>query len=271
MRDTLRRIVHRGYELSGLIGPMHRRVERRLALAAGKSIDDGRPMPPAELRVLVSGTADEAWFSERGKADAARFRNAAESAGLDLSSALDVWDLGCGCGRIARWLAPDVIAAGGSFLGSDINRALVAWCQTKLPGRFLVNRLKPPTTIASGSVDLAYAYSVVTHLREPQTRSWLAEIARVLRPGGVALVSFHDEDYAAAWAPPGVAGALQTRDYAVLNDALEGSNYMSAWTSRRHFSQLAGPHFDVLAIEPSGREAPTQALAVLRARPGQAP
>ncbi|HYD44089.1 MAG TPA: hypothetical protein VEA79_02355, partial [Phenylobacterium sp.] len=52
----------------------------------------------------------------------------------------------------------------------------------------------------------------------------------------------------------------------VLNNALEGSNYMSAWTSRRRFTELADPHFEVATIEPGGGQAPTQALAVLRVR-----
>jgi hypothetical protein len=32
--------------------------------------DDGRPMPPVELRAAVGGSGDARWFSERGRHDA---------------------------------------------------------------------------------------------------------------------------------------------------------------------------------------------------------
>ena len=47
--------------------------------------------------------------------------------------------------------------------------------------------------------------------------------------------------YAQRWGPPGVAAALATAPYVVWNNALEGSNYMSAWTTRDHMSALAAP------------------------------
>ncbi|WP_332773693.1 class I SAM-dependent methyltransferase [Phenylobacterium sp.] len=267
MRQRLRRFIRRGLEVTGMIGPLHRRQERRLARESGDMFDDQRPMPPAELMAVVSGTAGQAWFSERGRSDAARFLELAAAHGLDTSGPIDVWDLGCGCGRIARWMAPDVIAAGGSFTGSDINGALVAWCAKSLPGRYFTNRLRPPAKLHAGSVDLVYAYSVVTHLREKGTRAWLAEVARVLRPGGLALLTFHDEDYASAWGPPEILPALEHQDYVVWNDAMEGSNYMSTWTTRRYFAEMATPHFEVLDLMPGSLEVAVQAVAVLR-RPG---
>jgi hypothetical protein len=63
-----------------------------------------------------------------------------------------------------------------------------------------------------------------------------------------------------------VADALRTQDYLVLNNALEGSNYMSSWTSRRYFTQLAAPHFEVLEIQPGDTRSPVQATAVLKRR-----
>jgi SAM-dependent methyltransferase len=262
MRTGLRRVVHRGLELTGLIGPLHRRQEREIAKAPADLVDDGLPMPPAELLVLVGGSAGQAWFSERGKAEAAHFLELAATHGL--TDPLDVWDLGCGCGRIARWLAPAVIAKGGSFTGSDINARLVAWCAANLPGSYLTNRLQPPAELPAASKNLVYAYSVLTHLREKAARAWLAETARVLRPGGLALLTFHDENYAQAWGPPEISPLLQTQDYIVWNDALEGSNYMSTWTTREHFARLASAHFDVLEIIPGNLDVAVQAIGVLR-------
>lgn len=72
-------------------------------------------MPPRELIVSVSGGPSEAWYSERGRSDADRFTGLAAKHGRPFDSGLDVLDFGCGSGRIARWLAQDVIVAGGAF------------------------------------------------------------------------------------------------------------------------------------------------------------
>jgi SAM-dependent methyltransferase len=263
MLKPVRRLARRLMEATGLIVPYYRWLERRSVRGLDEAADDGRPMPPSELIVLVSGPSP-AWFSERGRHDAAAFRQLAAAHGLDVAKGLDVLDFGCGAGRIARWLAPDVIAAGGTFRGSDLNPRLSGWCAAHLPGRYASNGLRPPLDVAGGSVDLVYAHSVLTHLTEATARAWLEELARVLRPGGLALLTFHDEAYAGRWGPPEVRARLAREPYVVWNNAMEGSNYMSAWTRAAHLQALAAPWFDALKIVPGGAEAASQAIAVLR-------
>jgi SAM-dependent methyltransferase len=132
--------------------------------ARGGSLDfdDGRPMPSAYLVALVTGVADRRWFSEGGERDADTFRALAVRHGIDIASRATVLDFGCGCGRIARWLAPDVMRGGGAFVGLDINSRLLRWCANNLPGVIQRNNLKAPMPVATGSVDLLYAHSVVT-------------------------------------------------------------------------------------------------------------
>ena len=266
MIKPLRRAARRLLEVTGLIGPYYRWVEGRLARTDSPPVDDGRPMPPPDLLVAVAGGAGQAWFSERGQADAAKFLRLAAGAGLETDGRLDVLDWGCGSGRIARWLAPDIVARGGRFTGCDLNGKAVAWCQANLPGRYFTNDLKPPLPLEAERLDLVYAHSVLTHLTEDTAAAWLAEVARVLRPGGCALLSFHDEVYAEAFGPPEVVRQLGGQRYVVWNNALEGSNYLSAWTTRAHLAELAAPYFDVLEILPGKAAEPEQAVAVLRAR-----
>lgn len=266
MTIPFRRLVRRVMERTGMIAPYYRWLERRQAgLLTGELVDDGRPMPPAEIIVMVSGPS-RTWFSERGRADAAQFRGIAARHGADVGNGLDVLDFGCGAGRIARWLAPEVTAAGGTFHGSDLNPRLAGWCAANLPGTYRTNGLKPPLANAGGSLDLVYAHSVLTHLTEATTEAWLGELARVLRPGGLALLTFHDENYAAAWAPDGVAAHLAAQTYVVWNNAMEGSNYMSAWVTRARLAEMAATAFDVVEIIPGRSDDPAQAIAVLRAR-----
>ena len=265
MSNPFRRLVRRALEATGLIGPYYRWLERRSARNMGGAVDDGRPMPPAELVVLVSGPS-LAWFSERGQEDADMFRGLAARHGADVALGLDVLDFGCGAGRIARWMAPDVIAAGGTFMGSDLNPKLAGWCAASLPGTYRANGLQPPLANADRSLELVYAHSVLTHLSEPTAQAWLAELARVLRPGGLALLTFHDEAYAVAWGPEGVATRLENEGYVVWNNALEGSNYISAWTTQVRLAEMAAPWFEIVEIVPGRRDQPAQAISVLRAR-----
>lgn len=262
---TLKTKIRRVLEVTGLIGPYYRWREARLAAIASESVDDGLPMPPPPLITLIASTSGQRWFSERGREDAAQFRALALEQGIDLATPGTVLDWGVGCGRIARWLAQGVTAAGGQFLGVDIHPKLAAWCAQALPGRYLRTGLQPPLPFEAASLDLAYSYSVLTHLTEATARAWLAELRRLLKPDGCAILTFHDETYAQAWGPPEVRARLATEDYVVWNNALEGSNYMSAWTSRAYFRQLAAAAgFTVARIVEGGADFPSQAIAVLR-------
>jgi len=80
------------------------------------------------------------------------------------------------------------------------------------------------------------------------------------------MLTFHDEDYAAAWGPESVRLSLQSEPLVIFNDALEGSNYLSAWIRRSTFVALAEEHFTVLEVVPGRRDQPVQALAVLQKR-----
>ncbi len=152
---------------------------------------------------------------------------------------------------------------GGRFFGVDLNPRSVRLCSGHLPGSYAANRLQPPLEFPPAAFDLIYAHSVLTHLTERVAQAWLAEFSRLLRPGGLAIITFHDEDYARAWAPASVQARLGAEPYVVWNHALEGSNYMSAWTTRAHVSKLTRRAFDTLEIEPGGTETPDQAAAVL--------
>ncbi|RYY20740.1 MAG: class I SAM-dependent methyltransferase, partial [Cytophagaceae bacterium] len=102
-----------------------------------------------------------------------------------------VLDWGCGPGRVVRHL-PAVIGQGCRFTGTDANAQSVAWCQAHLPGiSFLHNGMSPPLALADGVVDVAYGISIFTHLSAAGHASWLAELRRVLRPGGVLLLTTH--------------------------------------------------------------------------------
>jgi SAM-dependent methyltransferase len=73
----------------------------------------------------------------------------------------------------------------------------VEWCRANLPfARFELNALAPPLPFADAEFELTYALSVFTHLPVELQESWMTELARVTRPGGLLLLSTHGGAYA---------------------------------------------------------------------------
>lgn len=192
----VRRLIKEALNNIGVLEPIFRVKETLWARhlvdpdANGPETDDGLPIPPAKLVVLVGGPTTYAKFFHGGKdiANTIRTTLAAENVAMaDLSAVLD---FGCGCGRVIRhWhsLAPKV-----AIHGTDYNDELIGWCRTNLPfASFETNDLLPPLGYADGSFDLVYAFSVFTHLAERSQISWFAELARITRPGGYLIATVH--------------------------------------------------------------------------------
>ncbi len=102
---------------------------------------------------------------------------------------LQVLEWGCGPGRVIRHLG-EYLPDGCAIHGTDINPSTIDWCRQHLPGiRFSLNQLVPPLRYADQSMDVVIARSVFTHLSEANHLPWKQELLRVLRPGGVLLVT----------------------------------------------------------------------------------
>ncbi len=87
-----------------------------------------------------------------------------------------------------------------------------------------MSRSDPPLPFEDASLALVYSISVFSHLDEHHQDQWLGELRRVLKPGGVALLSVHGE-YAfeqfrsgrvrTGWCPPGAfaRGPLRSGEF----------------------------------------------------------
>src|SRR5262245_58993833 len=105
---------------------------------------DGLPVPPRELRFLVSGDARDtvASFLGMGRLCARRIVDVLRKHGTDIDRLDAILDFGCGCGRTIRHLRP---LRHPTLCGTDYNPLLVEWCSHNLAfARFDVNRLQPP-------------------------------------------------------------------------------------------------------------------------------
>lgn len=111
-------------------------------------------------------------------------------AGQELEEGDVVLDFGCSSGRIVSPLAawrPE-----GQWIGCDPNAAAVEWAQEHVGGgRFFVSDQRPPLPLDDASVDVAFAISIWSHYAEAAAREWLDDMHRVIRPGGMLLLTTH--------------------------------------------------------------------------------
>ena len=159
---------------------------QRYCLTAPEPLDR---LPPAHLRKRVSGTEDPRIFADSGADNALQFIGFLHKH-LRADSAPRVLDWGCGPGRMGRYLLRFWPEA--TLTGCDIDAEAVGWCQQALrPGTFHATAPYPPLPFADGSFDAVVGYSVMTHLPWPLQEQWLAEIRRILVPGGVFATTVH--------------------------------------------------------------------------------
>ncbi len=106
-----------------------------------------------------------------------------------LRSGMHVLDAGCGPGSITLGLAAAL--APGEVVGIDVQPSQVEKARALAVQRGVTNVRFEASNVyelpfPDGSFDAAFANSVLEHLREPVRA--LAELRRVLRPGGIAEV-----------------------------------------------------------------------------------
>ena len=150
---------------------------------------DFQPPPVAPMHDAYGSTSYRAYW-DNGGATAALIANLIRRHN---PTAKRIMEWGCGSARSLRHL-PGLLPPGSEFFGSDYNHEAIAWCTAKIEGiSFIRNDLSPPLPMESASLDVIYAVSVLTHLSVAQQHAWLAELRRVLRPGGSLILTTHGE------------------------------------------------------------------------------
>jgi len=152
----------------------------------------GIVLPPKFLMYDAYAHVNYRVYFQKGRLNAEYIaRTATLHLGRDGPIAVCEW--GCGPGRIIRHL-PQLLPAGSRVFGTDYNEKTVEWCSANLPQvTFRPNGLAPPLPFSSGELDMLYAVSVLTHLSEEMHLTWMAECERVVRPGGLILLTVHGD------------------------------------------------------------------------------
>jgi SAM-dependent methyltransferase len=185
------------------------------------------PIPPKKLR-LGTAAPEEAIFLWSGGVDLDIFLNIhAKHGAVVEGGALSVLDFGCGCGRLCRY-----------FEGSDryrvsaaeIDPALVEWCQSNLKRvDTRSNGASPPAPFEAHTFDLIYSLSVFTHLPLHLTEAWLADFARMAKPGGLLVVTTHGDHALSIIQPSEVHQklfAITAAEIGILRQRLSSEHYI---------------------------------------------
>lgn len=125
-----------------------------------------------------------------------------------------ILDIGCGAGLMGIAAEPFIFGT-GSYVGIDVLKSHVDFCVNHFePEKYEFihfdvanqmyateqNKTLRPWPVAANSKDLVTGLSVWTHLKEEDAKFYFSEIARVLKKGARAIISFFylDEKYEAS-------------------------------------------------------------------------
>jgi 2-polyprenyl-3-methyl-5-hydroxy-6-metoxy-1,4-benzoquinol methylase len=170
------------------------------------------PVPPDVNIHRVSGPGSNQYsYINGGKSDFERFKlEILKRLNRQSLIGLRVLDWGVGCGRLSRHF----IEQNAFVTGADIDNDNLEWCRGNLkPASFVHVPLNPPTALIANSYDVIISSSVLSHLTEEVMSNWLAEMSRVLKPEGVALLSFNGDGTSylyGSWFPPAITNLNTT-------------------------------------------------------------
>lgn len=195
----------------------------------------------------------------------------------DNLSALRVLDFGCGIGRPMLMLYANYKIPTHAC---DVNKSAIDFLKTQketMPELFH-SSFEPPLPYRDSFFDAVYSISVWTHLEKPDEDAWLTEMKRILKPGGIAMISFIG--------PSGLETRQQRYDTwrDVTQDDLEnlgrvyiehedrskgtGSEYTPRWGTTMHTPNYIerewSRFFDIIEIAEDGLPASRHSYVVLR-------
>ncbi|WP_395666453.1 glycosyltransferase [Methylocella sp.] len=170
---------------------------------APENLAQTAPFPPQSLMRETSGLESEADFARHG-VDIMRALQAAAPQPLN---AYRSWlDFGVGAGRLARMFK----GFAGDYVGLDVDPRMVEWTRRALPwvkGMATAPGRRLPG--ADARFDAVVSISVFTHLGRDDHQFYLAELARLARPGAVVMLTVHGERaLARAMADPAVLALM---------------------------------------------------------------
>ena len=156
------------------------------------------PWPPLHLMADAHAHTSYRRYYETGLVQA-RFYKEMFERHFDFSqpAPVQIFEWGSGTGRLVRQLRKLYDPGAVTIRGSDYNPESVEWCKSAFPDMsFFLNGVAPPLDLENDSIDILYCSSVFTHLTDDLCRQWIAELERVVRPGGLIAFTIAGWSYA---------------------------------------------------------------------------
>ena len=152
-------------------------------------------VPPEHLAFDALNHVDWQRYLDTGLQHAGMFARLIDQH-ASAAASLSVLEWGCGPGRLIRHMPQLLAGRTMQLTGADYNAESIAWCRAHLPGtRFVENALNPPLPLPDAGFDVVYNFSVFTHLSAAVQQAWVAELRRVLKPGGLFICTTHGDNY----------------------------------------------------------------------------
>jgi len=159
-----------------------------------KNFWDNQAHTPEAALAAVDGSTDEAIVQRTGRFAASQMR-----AALDLRATDRVLELGCGVGRIGKELAADC----AHWIGVDISEQMIIHARERMAGlgniEFHQLHRSSLEMIPDASIDKAYSLAVLCHMDKEDLFLYLAELYRVLAPGGIIYVDTWNLAHPTGW------------------------------------------------------------------------
>jgi SAM-dependent methyltransferase len=137
-------------------------------------------------------TDDDAQYLEAGLVSSRFIRSIVKREGVALTPGQAILEWGCAGARVLRHFAPE--ASHSEVWGIDQHGPSIAWCKRHLspPFKFMTCTAFPHLPFEDNTFTVVYAGSVFTHILHLMD-AWVMEFRRILKPGGLALFTVHDE------------------------------------------------------------------------------
>ena len=229
-----------------------------------RSVDPGL-VPPKELIAQTAALDEQELerqcngdvYFETGYFEVLRIFRILDHFGINPRTIGSVYELGCGTARLLRHFR---CIQGARLVGSDVNPEMVEWCQQNLTGmKFYHNELSPPLDFAAdNSFDLMLASSVFTHIPLETQELWLAEMQRILRPGGIFICSVLGQFHASVLLSPEEVNKLKTEgNYTLTSDDSQatystrvGGSAWDVFQTRAEVIRVFGSYFQIVDYIP---------------------
>lgn len=149
------------------------------------------PVPPSHnIRTTSSKTIRH--YYESGIKTMLPISISAIYEGIDLDGCPKILDFGCGAGRqILQWsrMYPNI-----DIYGCDVDDDVIRYINKQFPKiDAYANSFDPPLKYSDGFFDVVYSVSIFSHLSPNDRDLWLQELSRVLKPEGIALLTFNGQ------------------------------------------------------------------------------